>query len=78
MDNFTSPHHPMTPEALNTHFELLPLLGAEPAALADAANDAIGPGWYESSQDLRRGLTVREGPSDEAELRVWLRAALSA
>jgi len=78
MAHFTSPHHSLVLQPLNTDFELLPLADAPLPAPVEAANDAAGPGWYESSQDLRRGLTVRESPCDEAELRQWLRACLSA
>ena len=57
------------------HFNLRRILGDQqpPSAvahralralnLADAESDeAVGPGWFESSWDLVRGLEVREGP----------------
>jgi len=31
-----------------------------------------GPGWYDSSWDLRRGLIVREGLPADAKLHEWL------
>jgi len=33
----------------------------------------VGPGWYESSRDLMRGLTVLEGPLAELALKEWLK-----
>ena len=33
----------------------------------------VGPGWYESSRDLMRGLTVLEGPPAELALKEWLK-----
>jgi hypothetical protein len=35
-----------------------------------------GPGWYGSSWDLRRGLTVREGLPADAQLNEWLECHL--
>ena len=59
---------------------------AEPAvkrpAIADRASRAfnmkmfraaVGPGWYESSRDLKRGLTVLEGLPAELALNDWLK-----
>ena len=34
---------------------------------------AVGPGWYESSRDLKRGLTVLEGLPAEMALNDWLK-----
>lgn len=31
-----------------------------------------GPGWFDSSWDLRRGLEVREGLPGDAQLHEWL------
>jgi len=60
-----------------------PALHAEErAALADrtaaplSANNfkaTIGPGWFESSRDLKRGLTVLEGLPAELALKDWLK-----
>ena len=33
----------------------------------------VGPGWYESSRDLKRGLTVLEGLPAEMALNDWLK-----
>ena len=37
-----------------------------------------GPGWFDSSWDLQRGLEVREGWSDEDRVRGWIEAFLFA
>ena len=33
---------------------------------------AAGPGWFDSSWDLRRGLEVREGWSDDEHVHGWI------
>ena len=33
---------------------------------------AAGPGWFDSSWDLRRGLEVREGWSDDERVHDWI------
>jgi len=33
---------------------------------------AAGPGWFDSSWDLRRGLEVREGWSDDERVQDWI------
>ena len=39
----------------------------------DAMPDpSTGPGWYDSSWELRRGLVVREGLPADARLHEWL------
>ena len=35
-----------------------------------------GPGWYDSSWDLQRGLIVREGLPRDANLHEWLQHEL--
>ena len=35
-----------------------------------------GPGWYDSSWDLVRGLDIAEVPDLEAELPLWIEACL--
>ncbi len=37
-----------------------------------------GPGWFDSSWDLVRGLEVREGVPDDAPLEAWLQACVAA
>jgi hypothetical protein len=37
-----------------------------------------GPGWFESSWDLRRGLDVREGWSEDEGVRGWIEDFLRA
>ena len=66
------------------HFNLRSLIAA-PAARGEAwrrsldelpstedAERAKGPGWFDSSWDLRRGLEVREGLPGDAQLHEWL------
>ncbi|MBS0446211.1 MAG: hypothetical protein JSR59_09700 [Proteobacteria bacterium] len=43
----------------------------EAAEAADAAGHA-GPGWFDSSWELRRGLDVHEGLPDDASVDEWL------
>lgn len=70
------------------HFNLRSLV-APPAARGESwrrsldelpANDAAelpkGPGWFDSSWDLQRGLDVREGLPGDAQLHEWLEAWL--
>jgi len=33
---------------------------------------SVGPGWFDSSWDLRRGLDVREGWSDDERVHGWI------
>ena len=37
-----------------------------------AARSAAGPGWFDSSWDLRRGLDVQEGGQAQARLHAWI------
>jgi len=46
---------------------------SEPAGACPA-----GPGWFESSWDLRRGLEVRESGDADARLRSWIEDFLGA
>ena len=41
-------------------------------APSNTARPTPGPGWFESSWDLRRGLEVREGGAADAGLRTWI------
>ena len=42
-----------------------------------AADDALaGPGWFESSWDLKRGLDVVEGAPADVSLDEWLAVCL--
>jgi hypothetical protein len=43
-----------------------------------ASDPPPGPGWFESSWDLERGLEVREGLPADARLHEWLAACLLA
>ncbi len=39
---------------------------------------AAGPGWFDSSWDLHRGLEVREGWSDDERVDGWIEDFLSS
>jgi len=39
--------------------------------------ELIGPGWFDSSRELQRGLLVMEGLPEDAELEEWLQYILS-
>ena len=47
-----------------------------PPPAHDADDAACGPGWYESSRQLRCGLDVREGLPPDAALDEWLGACV--
>ena len=47
-----------------------------PRAVASRQADDGGPGWYDSSWDLVRGLDIAEVPDLEAELALWIEACL--
>ena len=42
------------------------------------ADESRGPGWFDSSWDLSRGLEVREGLPGDARLNEWIEACLRA
>ena len=44
--------------------------------VASRQADDRGPGWYESSWELVRGLDIAEVPDLEAELSLWIEACL--
>ena len=54
----------------------------QPPSGADVALEALeedrvrGPGWFDSSWDLRCGLEVREGLPADARLNEWLEVCL--
>lgn len=50
--------------------------GADMPASAGMPEHDAGPGWYDSSWDLRRGLIVREGLPRDAQLHEWLQHEL--
>lgn len=58
-----------------------PLAAMVTAAEAGAAQppiDGAGPGWFESSWELVRGVEVREGLPGDAQLHEWIEACLLA
>ncbi len=44
----------------------------------DSAAIVAGPGWFDSSWELHRGLEVREGWSDEECVHGWIEGFLRA
>lgn len=52
---------------------------ATPRAHAPVPNEMRkGPGWFDSSWDLQRGLEVREGLPGDAQLHEWIEVCLRA
>ncbi len=51
------------------HFQFQ--IDSHPRAAAGSA-PGCGPGWFESSWELTRGLEVHEGPPGDAPLNQWL------
>ena len=49
-----------------------------PSTSAERIATLVGPGWFESSWDLRRGLEVREENGADADLRAWIDGFLGA
>jgi hypothetical protein len=50
---------------------------ASPPRAAMSRPADSGPGWYESSWELVRGLDIAEVPDLEAELALWIEACLN-
>jgi len=46
--------------------------------LLHRAATSTGPGWFDSSWELRRGLEVKEGWSEDDRVRDWIEDFLSA
>lgn len=66
----------MTRSSLEQSLALMP--GRAGLAASPGARSTAGPGWFESSWDLRRGLEVREGGEADSGLRVWIEDFLGA
>ncbi len=49
---------------------------ASPPRAVDSRPADAGPGWYDSSWDLVRGLDIADVPDLEAELALWIEACL--
>jgi hypothetical protein len=62
---------------LSLERSLFPQHRAGGAPLAPGHGPA-GPGWFESSWDLRRGLEVRESGDADLRLRTWIEDFLGA
>ncbi|MEO5843992.1 MAG: hypothetical protein ABIQ33_04055 [Caldimonas sp.] len=60
----------------------MPHESAEPAlhaaGIARPRHDRAGPGWFDSTWDLHRGLEVREGWSDDDRVHLWIEEFLAA
>ena len=65
----------------------LSLVPIAPTAAPDASTTAssataglharpLGPGWFDSSFELQRGLVIQEGWNDDAGLRAWVETFL--
>ena len=55
---------------------ILPMLPAVETVLDDPAERLGGPGWFDSSWDLQRGLEVREGLPGDPQLNEWIEVCL--
>jgi hypothetical protein len=71
MARFTAPFSSLV--ALSLQRRVAPSVAAVPEPETRGA-DGAGPGWFDSSWDLRCGLVVREGLPDDVGLREWLAA----
>ena len=56
--------------------EVIAMLPAAEVALDDPAERLGGPGWFDSSWDLQRGLEVREGLPGDPQLNEWIEVCL--
>lgn len=65
----------ISPGAMLPVFPSVPVADAPCAAIGCPAEG--GPGWYDSSWELVRGLEIAEVPDLEAELALWIEACLS-
>ena len=52
--------------------------GRAATGVASRTTHAIGPGWFDSSWDLHRGLEVKEGWPRDSGLRTWTDELLGA
>ena len=65
--------HPFSGPALHAE-ECTAIANRTPAAFSvNTFRATVGPGWFESSRDLKRGLTVLEGLPAELALNDWLK-----
>ena len=73
LDPHQFPHHFAAVVSRRTLQALRQVL--EPGALDDDG-PTLGPGWFDSSWELGRGLEVREGLPADAGLNEWLAVCL--
>jgi hypothetical protein len=57
---------------------LVPMVAKAPPIGHDRMAASAGPGWFDSSWELHRGLDVREGWCGDAGLRGWIESFLDA
>ena len=55
---------------------IVSMLPAPEVVLDDPAERLGGPGWFDSSWDLQRGLEVREGLPGDPQLNEWIEVCL--
>jgi len=55
---------------------VISMLPAAEVVLDDPAERLGGPGWFDSSWDLQRGLEVREGLPGDPQLNEWIEVCL--
>jgi hypothetical protein len=72
----TSFAHPFTRPHVRRDRPLLLVLPAAAAATDEREEPSRGPGWFDSSWDLRSGLEVHEGLPGDAQLHEWIEACL--
>ena len=65
---------PAAPRHRHTHVAAERRAAEVPSAPTAAAELLRGPGWFDSSWDLRTGLEVREGLPEDVRLEEWLDA----
>ena len=68
----------MTAPSPDLSLALPPRVMSASGPLAGPRPPAVGPGWFESSWDLRRGLEVHESGDADARLRCWIEEFLGA
>ena len=77
MARFTSSFaHAFTRSQVRRERPLALVLPAADAATDEREEPTRGPGWFDSSWDLRSGLEVHEGLPGDAQLHEWIEACL--
>ena len=55
---------------------LVPVVASRSRGDCTELRHGDGPGWFDSSWELRRGLEVREGWSEDERVRGWIESFL--